>query len=70
LARDAERYGVISQEILQILDNLNVEWNGVKGTEKAYRVGYDHFFASLVKALQELSQEIDTIEEQLLQLEN
>jgi hypothetical protein len=70
LARDAERYGVISQEILQILDNLNVEWDGVKGTEKAYRVGYDHFFASLVKALQELSQEIDTIEEQLLQLEN
>lgn len=70
LARDKERYGVIAQEILQILDNLDVKWDGVKGTEEAWRVGYDHFFASLVKALQELSQEIDTVEEQLLQLEN
>lgn len=70
LARDKERYGVIAQEILQILDNLDVKWDGVKGTEESYRVGYDHFFASLVKALQELSNEIDIIEEQLLQLEN
>ena len=70
LARDKERYGVIAQEILQILDNLDVKWDGVKGTEESYRLGYDHFFASLVKALQELSQEIDTVEEQLLQLEN
>jgi len=70
LARDKERYGVIAQEILQILDNLDVKWDGVKGTEESYRLGYDHFFASLVKSLQELSQEIDTVEEQLLQLEN
>lgn len=70
LANSKERYGVIAQEILQILDNLNVTWEGVKGTEEAWRIGYDHFFASLVKALQELSQEIDTVEEQLLQLEN
>ena len=70
LVRDKERYGVIAQEILQILDNLDVKWDGVKGTEESYRVGYDHFFASLVKALQELSNEIDIIEEQLLQLEN
>lgn len=69
LTRDKERYGVVAQEILQILDNLDVKWDGVKGTEKSYRIGYDHFFASLVKALQELSQEIDTVEEQLLQLE-
>lgn len=69
LTRDKERYGVIAQEILQILDNLDVKWDGVKGTEKSYRIGYDHFFASLVKALQELSQEIDTVEEQLLQLQ-
>lgn len=69
LTRDKERYGVIAQEISQILDNLDVKWDGVKGTEESYRIGYDHFFASLVKALQELSQEIDTVEEQLLQLE-
>jgi hypothetical protein len=69
LARDKERYGIIAQEVLQILDDLDVKWDGVKGTEKAWRVGYDHFFASLVTALQELSQEIDNIEEQILQLE-
>jgi hypothetical protein len=69
LARDKERYGIIAQEVLQILDDLDVKWDGVKGTEKAWRVGYDHFFASLVTALQELSHEIDNIEEQILQLE-
>jgi hypothetical protein len=69
LARDKERYGIIAQEVLQILDDLDVKWDGIKGTEKAWRVGYDHFFASLVTALQELSQEIDNIEEQILQLE-
>jgi len=69
LAGDKERYGIIAQEVLQILDNLDVNWDGVKGTEKSYRVKHDHFFASLVAALQELSQEVDTIEQQILQLE-
>ena len=69
LAGDKERYGIIAQEVLQILDNLDVNWDGVKGTKESYRVKHDHFFASLVAALQELSQEVDNIEQQILQLE-
>jgi hypothetical protein len=69
LTGDKERYGIIAQEVLQILDNLDVNWDGVQGTKKSYRVKHDHFFASLVAALQELSQEVDTIEQQILQLE-
>jgi hypothetical protein len=56
LADTKEHYGVIAQELKQVLDDIGEEFGGLLYNEQedSYRVRYAEFIAPLTKAVQEL----------------
>ena len=67
LVTEKESYGVIAQELKAALDELDIRFDGLGYTEEhdAYRIGYDELIAPIIKAIQELSDRVTTLEEKV-----
>jgi hypothetical protein len=62
-----EHYGVIAQDVKAAIDELGVKFDAL-GHDKekdAYRVTYEELIAPLIKAVQELDQRLEVVEEKL-----
>jgi hypothetical protein len=64
LTSPKKSYGFIAQQMKEVLDNLNTDFDALKYNEDkdAYRVTYAHMIAPLVKAIQQTIQRIETLE--------
>jgi hypothetical protein len=64
LTSPKKSYGFIAQQMKEVLDNLNADFNALKYNEDkdAYRITYAHMIAPLVKAIQQTIQRIETLE--------
>ncbi len=66
--RKRKHYGVIAQEIKELLSNEKIDFGGFQdhslgGGSDVMSIGYDEFIAPLIKAVQELSAKVKTLEE-------
>jgi hypothetical protein len=68
LVGEKKVYGLIAQEIKQVLDELEVQFDALKHNDDkdAYRFTYDALFAPIIKSIQELSNRIDELESKLI----
>lgn len=64
LASPHKAYGFIAQQVKQLIEDLNTSFDGLKyDSEKdAYRMSYTDMIAPLVKAVQQTSQRLETLE--------
>jgi hypothetical protein len=64
LSSPKKSYGFIAQQMKEVLDNLNTNFDALKYNEDkdAYRITYDHMIAPLVKAIQQTIQRLETLE--------
>jgi hypothetical protein len=64
LTSPKKSYGFIAQQMKEVLDNLNTNFDALKYNEDkdAYRITYAHMIAPLVKAIQQTIQRIETLE--------
>lgn len=70
--KDGKRnhYGVIAQELKEVIDELGVDFGGyqdhnIKNDEDKLTVGYIELIAPLIKSVQELSKEVETLKAQI-----
>jgi len=68
--RSRKHYGLIAQEVKQTMDELGVDFGGyqdhsIKGGKDVLSLGYDEFVAPMIKAIQELSARVESLEKQL-----
>jgi hypothetical protein len=70
LAQEKENYGLIAQELEQVLQELNLRFDGLTKNDKRYHLASTNLLAPLVKSIQQLSAKLDTIKERLTTLEN
>jgi hypothetical protein len=67
LASTKEHYGLIAQDLREVLDDLGAKFDGL-GHDKekdAYRVTYEELIAPMIKAIQELEERVTTLENKL-----
>ena len=59
-----ESYGFIAQEMENVLNNLNLEFDGLKHTENKlkFRLTYDNLIAPIVKSLQQTIERLEYLE--------
>jgi hypothetical protein len=59
-----ESYGFIAQEMENVLENLNLEFDGLKHTENKlkFRLTYDNLIAPIVKSLQQTIERLEYLE--------
>ena len=64
LSSPKKSYGFIAQQMKEVLDNLNTNFDALKYNEDkdAYRITYAHMKAPLVKAIQQTIQRLETLE--------
>jgi len=64
LSSPKKSYGFIAQQMKEVLDNLNTNFDALKYNEDkdAYRITYAHMIAPLVKAIQQTIQRLETLE--------
>jgi trimeric autotransporter adhesin len=64
LSSPKKSYGFIAQQMKEVLDNLNTNFDALKYNEDkdTYRITYAHMIAPLVKAIQQTIQRIETLE--------
>ena len=64
LSSPKKSYGFIAQQMKEVLDNLNTNFDALKYNEDkdAYRITYTHMIAPLVKAIQQTIQRLETLE--------
>jgi hypothetical protein len=64
LTSPKKSYGFIAQQMKEVLDNLDTNFDALKYNEDkdAYRITYAHMIAPLVKAIQQTIQRIETLE--------
>ena len=64
LSSPKKSYGFIAQQMKEVLDNLNTNFDALKYNEDkdAYRITNAHMIAPLVKAIQQTIQRIETLE--------
>lgn len=72
--RNRYHHGFSAQSVKDSIDSLGVDFGGyqdhkVAGGEDVLSLGYDEFIAPLVKAVQELSQEVDSLKAKVKELE-
>jgi hypothetical protein len=67
LAGTKEHYGLIAQDLREVLDELGAKFDGLgHDPEKdAYRLTYEELIAPMIKAIQELEERVTTIENKL-----
>ena len=70
LAQEKENYGLIAQELEQVLQELNLRFDGLTKNDKRYHLASTNLLAPLVKSIQQLSTKLDAIKERLTTLEN
>ena len=68
LAQEQEEYGYISQEIRDILTDLNVKWDAIGDNGKVVRLQSSNLHASHIKSIQELHQRIVSLKEKITTL--
>ena len=66
-------YGFIAQEVKQAMDTHNITdfagWHTVEGKGDQQGISYEMFVMPLVKAVQELSAEVETLKTKVAALE-
>ena len=67
--RTRYHHGVIAQEVKQTIDNLGIDFGGyqhhaISDGEDVMSIGYDEFIAPLIKAVQELADEVERLKSQ------
>jgi hypothetical protein len=67
LAGEKEHYGLIAQELKSALDELDVKFDGLGHDDEkdAYRLTYEELIAPLIKAVQELNDRLEIVEEKI-----
>jgi hypothetical protein len=67
LAGEKEHYGLIAQELKQTLDELDVKFDGLghDAEKDAYRLTYEELIAPIIKAIQELNDRLEIVEEKI-----
>lgn len=70
LVQERENYGLIAQELEQVLQELNLRFDGLTKNDKRYHLASTNLLAPLVKSIQQLSTKLDAIKERLTTLEN
>ena len=72
LAGTKEHYGLIAQELRDVLTELDVKFDGLghDDDKDAYRLTYEELIAPIIKAIQELVVENEEIKSRLITLEN
>ena len=70
LVQEKENYGLIAQELEQVLQELNLRFDGLTKNDKRYHLASTNLLAPLVKSIQQLSTKLDAIKERLTTLEN
>jgi hypothetical protein len=70
LAQEKENYGLIAQELEQVLQELNLRFDGLTKNDKRYHLASTNLLAPLVKSIQQLSTKLEAIKERLTTLEN
>ena len=68
--RNRYHHGVIAQEVKAVIDKMGVDFGGyqdhkIAGGDDVLSVGYEEFIAPLIKAVQELSAKVKTLEDKL-----
>jgi len=70
LANSEERYGFIAQEIKETINELGIKFDALGGEENdAYRVKYSDFIAPMIKTVQEISERLELLDEEVIKLE-
>ena len=67
-------YGLVAQEVKEVMNELNVDFAGyldsnIDGGEDVLSLGYTEFIAPIVKAIQEQQQMIEMLEQKIDKLE-
>lgn len=63
--------GLIAQEVKAVCENLGVEFNGIKENKNGKMgIQYSLLVAPLIKSVQTLSSQIETLKERVEELEN
>lgn len=62
--------GFIAQEIRQAIQDLNLEFQNLNEESDRYRITYNQFLFPSMKAIQQISDRMDVLEEELTILEN
>lgn len=73
--RNRFHHGLIAQEVKQVLDDMGLDFGGyqdhtIAGGESVLTIGYDEFIAPLIKSIQELKVQIETLENRIQTLES
>ncbi|WP_442636615.1 tail fiber domain-containing protein [Rossellomorea marisflavi] len=68
-------HGLIAQEVKSVIDSTGVDFGGfqdhqINGGEDLYTIGYEELVTPLVKAVQELSKEIEDMKVEIAALKN
>jgi hypothetical protein len=68
-------HGFVAQEVAQVIEDTGVDFGGfqdhsIKGGDDVLTLGYDEFVAPLVRAVQQLSAQIETLTARLAVLES
>lgn len=63
-----EHYGLIAQEVEEIIEELNVEFDGLSynNIEDKYQIIYSEIIPSVVKTIQQIDQRIDILKNKLI----
>ena len=66
-----KEYGFIAQEIKQTLNELDIRWDALAGTEEThYSLQHSALNASITKTIQQLLEKIEYLENKTLILES
>jgi len=73
--RTRYHHGLIAQEVKQVMDVNSVDFGGfqdhsVKGGQEQLSIAYTELIAPMIKAIQELKTEVDTLKQRVTTLEN
>ncbi|MFS0643660.1 tail fiber domain-containing protein [Siminovitchia sp. 179-K 8D1 HS] len=68
-------HGLIAQEVKQYIDSLGIDFGGfqdhqVNGGEDLYTIGYEELIAPMIKAIQELSSNLEKVKSELESLKS
>lgn len=69
-ARGRYHSGLIAQDVKQVLDDMGVDWaayqdHSLSGGDDVKSLGYTQFIAPMIKAIQELNQKIDALNQRI-----
>jgi hypothetical protein len=64
LKGNKEHYGLIAQELKQVLDELDAKFDGLghDGEKDAYRLTYEELLAPVIKSIQEIDEKLKEVE--------